>query len=47
MDAHLPKVYFNKCPTPNTRNIKWAQICLTSTLIYALPPKTRFKMDAH
>ena len=47
MDAHLPNVYFNQCSTPHTRDIKWTQICLMSTLINALPPKTRDKTDAH
>ena len=37
MDAHLRHVFFNQCSTPKTRD----------TLIYALPPKTRYKMDAH
>ena len=47
MDAHLRHVFFNQCSTPKTRDIKWTHICLLSTLIYALPPKTRNKMDAH
>ena len=41
MDAHLPNVYFNQCSTPKTRDIKWTQICLMSTLINALPSNTR------
>ena len=45
MDAHFPNVYFNQCSTPNTRDIKWTHICLMSTLIYALPPNIRDKMD--
>ena len=32
-------VLFNQCSTPKTREIKWTQICLMSTLINALPPK--------
>ena len=47
MEAHFPNAYFNQCSTPNTRDIKWTQICLMSTLIYALTPKTRDEMDEH
>ena len=47
MDAHLKNVNFNQCSTQKTRDIKWTHICLMSTLINALPPKTRDKMDAH
>ena len=47
MEAHFPNAYFNQCSTPNTRDIKWTQICLMSTLIYALPPNIRDKMDEH
>ena len=46
MDAHLPNVYFNQCSPQKTCDIKWTQICLMSTLINTLPPKTRDKTDA-
>ena len=32
---------------PETCDIKWTQICLMSTLIYALPPNIRDKIDEH
>ena len=47
MEAHFPNAYINQCSTPNTRDIKWTQIYLMSTLIYALPPNIRDKMDEH
>ena len=48
MDAHLPDVCNNQCSTQKTRDIKWTHICVISSLINALPPKTRdIKCDAH
>ena len=39
MDAHFPNVYFNQFSATKTRDIKWTEICLMSTLITALPRK--------
>ena len=39
MEAHLPNVYFNQCPTPKTRDKMGRTFDLMSTLINALPRK--------